>query len=221
MRPSRIGTASSSTRSSRRSGDDFQPFVADQFDIMLDPVKMVQMAAGALLFARPDVQPARETVLRSYSADQVIESMRLPEAERPYFTPGFPLSIPLRHESRIRCLDCQPTGEFASQGGPPYVSPTPASWLGTRRKSKGGLVTIDTPRTQALVGFVRANGKSTSQLSAEVKNDFCAITVSSLDSKPLSLSSTLLLTACRGSKTRARNGTSGTRCGKSGAAARR
>ena len=176
-------------------GDDFQPFVVDPFDIMLDPVKMVQMAAGALLFARPDVQPARETVLRSYSADQLIESMRLPEAERPYFSPGFPLSIPLRHESRIRCLDCQPTGEFASPGGPPYVSDTgELAWHVSQ--GKGGLVTIDTPRTQALVGFVRANGKSTSQLSAEVKNDFCAITVSSLDSKPLSFSSTLLLTAC-------------------------
>ena len=43
---------------------------------------------------------------------------------------------------------------------------------------------------------MKANGKSTSQLSAEVKNEFCAITVSSLDDKPLSRSATLLLTAC-------------------------
>jgi hypothetical protein len=176
-------------------GDDFQPFVVDNFDITLDPVKMVQMAVGALLFARADVKPAREVVLRSYSTDQVNESMRLPEAERPYFTPGFPLSIPLRHESRIRCLDCQPTEAFTSEGGPPYISDTgELAWHVS--EEQGGLVTIDTPRTQALVGFVKANGKSTSQLSAQVKNDFCAITVSSLDSKPLSLSSTLLLTAC-------------------------
>jgi hypothetical protein len=173
----------------------WQPFVADNFDITLDPVKMVQMSVGALLFARPDVSPARETVLRSYSAEQVNESMRLPEAERPYFTPGFPLSIPLRHESRIRCLDCEPTGTYESEGGPPYVSDTgELAWYTS--KKKGGLVTIDTPRTQALVGFVKAHGRATSQLSADVENDFCAITVSSLDSRPLSLSSTLLLTAC-------------------------
>jgi hypothetical protein len=42
-----------------------QPFVADNFAITLDPVKVIQMSVGALLFARPDVKPARETVARS------------------------------------------------------------------------------------------------------------------------------------------------------------
>ena len=70
---------------------DHQPYVADNFDITLDPVKMIQMSVGALLFSRPDVKPAREAVTRSYSAEQVIESMRLPESARPYFTPGFPV----------------------------------------------------------------------------------------------------------------------------------
>ena len=57
-------------------------------------------------------------------------------------------------------------------------------------------MTIDTDRTQGLIGFVKANGRGTSQLSADVKNDFCAITVSSLDGQPLSRSATMLLTAC-------------------------
>src|SRR5215475_6607752 len=70
--------------------DDRRPYVEDRFDISLDPVKMIQMSVGALLFSRPDVEPARETVTRSYSAEQVIESMRLPESARPYFTPGYP-----------------------------------------------------------------------------------------------------------------------------------
>jgi hypothetical protein len=175
--------------------DNHERFVPDNFDITLDPVKMVQMPVGALLFSRADVSPARETVLRSYSTAQVNESMRLPEAERPYFTPGFPLAIPLRHGSRIGCLDCEPTGKFASEAGPPFVSDTgQLAWHAS--EEKGGLVTIDTPRTQALVGFVQANGKSTSQLAADVKNKFCTITVSSLDSRPLSLSSTLLMTTC-------------------------
>src|SRR4030095_6213471 len=36
----------------------------------------------------------------------------------------------------------------------------------------------------------------TRHLAAEVKNEFCAITLSSLDSKPIARSETLLLTAC-------------------------
>jgi hypothetical protein len=173
----------------------WQHFVTDPFDITLDPVKMVQMEAGALLFLRPDVKPAAKTELRSYSWEQINESMRLPELERPYFTPGFPLSLPLRHGSRVQCLDCEPTGSFTAEDTNRIVSDTgELAWQ--VYKEQGGLVTIDTDRTQGLIGFVKANGRATSQLSAEVKNDFCAITVSSLDGKPLSRSATMLLTAC-------------------------
>lgn len=175
-------------------GDQWQPYVADNFDITLDPVKMVQMAVGALLFSRGDVRPARETVLRTYSAEQVNESMRLLEAERPYFTPGYPLWLPLEHGMRIRCLDCEPTEIPAGEPKQTYVSDTgELAWHAD--PSKGGLVTIDTPRTQGLVGFVKANGIATSQMFAEVKNDFCAITVSALDDKPISHSSLMLLVA--------------------------
>jgi hypothetical protein len=46
-----------------------------------------------------------------------------------------------------------------------------------------------------LVGFVRENGESTSHLAADVQNKFCAITLSSLDTRPISQASLLLLTA--------------------------
>lgn len=176
-------------------GDQWQPFVADQFDITLDPVKMVQMSVGALLFTRPDVRPAQQVVARSYSTEQVNESMRLPEAERPYFTPGFPRSIPLRHGSRIRALDAEPTGKFTDNPEPPYISDTgELTWQ--LSPEKRGLVTIDTGRTQAVVGFVRNYGPRTRHLAPEVKNDFCAITLSSLTPEPIQRSSRLLLTAC-------------------------
>jgi hypothetical protein len=178
-----------------KAGNHWQPFVADPFDITLDPVKMVQMGVGALLFTRPDVAAARRVAARTYSAEQVNESMRLPESERPYFTPGYPVSLALRHEARIRCLDCAPTGTLADDPAPPYLSDTgELGWYGD--KDKGGLVTIDTDRTQGLVGFVRDGGRSTRHLAAEVKNDFCALTLSSLTPEPIARSPTLLLTAC-------------------------
>jgi hypothetical protein len=55
-------------------------------------------------------------------------------------------------------------------------------------------VTIDTEKTTALVGFVRDNGVATSRLSADISNEFAAITLSSLDDQPISRSSRLLLT---------------------------
>ena len=63
---------------------EYQPYVADEFDITLDPVKMSQMPVGALIFSRADVSAAKKLVSRTYSAEQVNETMRLPEAERPF-----------------------------------------------------------------------------------------------------------------------------------------
>lgn len=62
-------------------------------------------------------------------------------------------------------------------------------------RSQGGTISIDTPRSQALVGFVRSAKLATTHLSAEIANDFAAITLSSLDRQPLRTADRLLLTA--------------------------
>jgi hypothetical protein len=57
-------------------------------------------------------------------------------------------------------------------------------------------VAIDTPRSQALVGFMKENAATTTKhLAAEIKNEFAAITLSSLTSDPIQRSPRLLLTA--------------------------
>ncbi len=173
--------------------------IGDHFDLAEDPVKIAQIPVGALLFLRHDVESARQIIERTYSREQIDESMRLAQSESPYYTPGFPLSLPLEHGSRIRCLDCQPTEAFHDQ--PQNAQPQNPIRSDTGQlawwtsKSKGGLFSIDTDRTTALVGFVRDNEIATSHLAADVKNRFCALTLSSLDGQPLSRSSLLLLTA--------------------------
>jgi hypothetical protein len=133
--------------------------------------------------------------LRSYTRDQVFESALLIQAtDRPYFTPGFPLAVPLQHGSRIFSLD----GALVPTLAPPKVTNPIVSdtnhlaWYNSSAMT--GLVTVDTPRSQALIGFVKANGKSVSNLSAEVQNRFCTIAVTSLESEPISRASRLLLT---------------------------
>lgn len=178
-----------------KTGPDYQHYVPDEFDITLDPVKMSQMPVGALIFARADVRAAETVVGRSYTAAQVNETMRLPESERPNFTPGMPRSLPLRHGSRIESLEGAPTGAFGPEVSPPYLSDTgELAWH--LEAGKHGVVTIDAPRTQALVGFVRDNHPATRHLAAELRNEFAVITLSSLTADPIRRSNRLLLTTC-------------------------
>ena len=169
-------------------------FIHDYFDITQNPVMIAQMTAGALLFLRHDVGTAIHTVERTYSTRQVNESTRLPEAEDPYYTPGFPLSLALEHASRIRCLDCAPTSVFTDKAQNPIRSDTgQLAWWTSN--DKGGLVSVDSARSSALIGFVSSNNQATSHLAAQVQNKFCAITLSSLDADSISTASRLLITA--------------------------
>jgi len=172
---------------------NWKPYIGDPFDISLDPVRMTQMAAGALTFLRGDVRPASETVARTYSRDQVWDSRRLPRTEQPYFTPGFPLALPLQHAVRIQSLDGLPTARFAAVEANPLRSDTKE--LAWYTSQKAGLVTVETGRSQALIGFIPANAKSLKNLSADISTQFAAIVLSSLDAKSLSQSAKMLLTA--------------------------
>ena len=182
---------------------NWQPYVGDAFDLSLDPVRLPQLAAGALMFLRGDVSPARTTVERTYTLEQVRETLRMPPGEKPYYTPGFPLSLPLRHKMRVGSLeagaeDGAPSRQQAEPAGAqdanPIVSDTgELAWY--RSPDCTGLVTVDTPRSQALIGFLRAHGEPTANLSVDIENPFCAITLSALDGEPIALSGRLLLTA--------------------------
>jgi hypothetical protein len=174
---------------------NWAPYVGDPFDMSLDPVKMSQMAAGALMFVRGDLEPAKQIVERSYSHEQVLDSRFLPGTERPYFTPGFPLSVPLLHGSRIGSLTGEPTATITANTSSPYQSDT-GQLIWYTNSNQTGLVTMDSPRSQGLVGFVKANNKRVSNLAVDVKNDFCAVVVNSIDPKPISSASKILLTAC-------------------------
>lgn len=164
------------------------------FDIGPDPVKMSQLVAGAMMFLRADVRAASRVIGRSYSHEQVLDSLRLQRAEWPYFTPGFPLVTPLVHSTRITSLAGPPTGAFENGPSEPICSDTgELTWLGAGAKQ--GLVTVDTDRSQAIVGFCRANGATTRNLAPRMETAFCALTLSAMDDRPIARSQQLLLTA--------------------------
>jgi hypothetical protein len=78
------------------------------------------------------------------------------------------------------------------EGNPLRSDTNELAWYTSR---KTGLVTVETDRTQALIGFIPANATSLKNLSADLSTQFAAIVLSSLDAKSLSQSAKMLLTA--------------------------
>lgn len=173
----------------------WKPYVGDPFDISLDPVRLPELAAGALMFLRADVEKAKQTIDRAYTTQQVYDSMLLPSTERPYFTPGFPLWLPLEHEVRISSFNGPPTLSAAGGATPNPIRSDTGQLAWYHSAPETGLVTVDSPRTQALIGFFRPHEVGDGNLEAEVENKFCSIQLSSLDTEPISRSSKMLLVA--------------------------
>lgn len=166
------------------------------FDYAPDPVKMSQLAAGALTFLRGDVKAAKETVLRAYTAEQVIDGIKAPWKEGPMFTPGFAPELALVHATRITAFDAKATPTYPAGPGVAgeIVSDTgQIRWAGAAAKK--GTVTVETPRSQALVGYLKGAARGTSNLAADPETDFCALTLTSLDDAPIARAPRLLLTA--------------------------
>jgi hypothetical protein len=167
------------------------------FEVRPDPVKMMNIAAGACLFLRGDVQPARETVYRSYSPEEVRESIRLPSSQRPFFTPGFNPTAALAHATRIRDFNVAqpPSAGFTREGGgATFVSDTgELTWHHGQRRQ--GCVSIQTDWSQALIGFIRYVDKPLKNLGATVENEFCSLLLISLEDTSLADTNQMLLVA--------------------------
>jgi len=154
---------------------------------------MPELVAEELLFLRGDLAKANNVSERTYSEKQVFDSMLIPATERSYYTEDFPLALPLEHEVRIGSLTGPPTNPFESKAHTdPIVSDTKEVAWYTGLKHTAGLVTVDTPRSQALIGFVKGQDKATRNLSAEVRNSFSMIPLSSMDEQPIANSAKLI-----------------------------
>lgn len=171
--------------------------IAGHFDLAFDPVKMCQLAIGTLAFLREDIAPAREVITRSYTMEQVWESIRLRDRKElyPFFTPGFPHALPLKHAVRVSSFEGPPTGSFPPIDENPICSDTGQLRWWTTSDGKG-LVIIDSPKWQAVVGHVQVPEARTENLALDVENSFAAVAIASLENRPITEAKQLLLVAC-------------------------
>ncbi len=164
------------------------------FTIPVDPVKVANLMACGVLWHQGGIAKAKETVVRSYTREQMTDALRLDRKERPFFTPGFDRATPLLHATRFRFdggpatafPPAAPLGEIVSDTGE-------LAWTGADKQQ--GLVTVDAPGAQALIGFVCDSARATKHLSAAVSNEVCSLLLVPLDRKPIASSSRLLLAA--------------------------
>ncbi|GAB6185973.1 hypothetical protein [Thermopirellula anaerolimosa] len=174
-----------------------EPRIAGHFDLAFDPVKMTQLAACAPAFLRGDVRAADQAVLRSYSPEDVRESIRLKNRWEwnPLFTPGLPPALPLRHAMRVESFVGETRIPPDAVVENPIRSDTGELTWFTQGKDRG-LVVVNSPRSQALIGHCRDLSAETANMQISVENDFAAITLSAVEPVPVRDASKLLLTLC-------------------------
>lgn len=183
------------------------------FDLSHDPIKIAQLATCALIWHRGDVREAAASHVRSYSADEVFETLR-DKNERPFFKPGFDLSTPLKQSVRFTLAAEAKPGPLDLPGTPRRPWDRPASiasdtgelfW--SHADLGSGVVKIDTPRTCGLIGFVKAHAwrdtaRTRHLVVDSLENEHVSLLVTTLDDAPLAASRRLLLTAtCRSANT--------------------
>ena len=180
----------------------WKPYVGDPFDISLDPVRMTEMAAGALMFLRlrreAGAANGGEDILQGTSAG--CRAACRPDCGR---AANNPTSRPVfrwrcRWSTKFasnRWTARRPRKFTAWANAGPIVSDTKElTWYTSDAKT--GLVTVETDRAQALIGFIKANHKTLKNLGAEITNNFATIVLTSMDDKPLARSDKMLLNAC-------------------------
>ncbi|MFO0888866.1 MAG: hypothetical protein U0790_06920 [Isosphaeraceae bacterium] len=169
-----------------------------------DPAITGVMPAAALLFRRGHVSPARKTYCLMMTADQLFGAIMPPEgtpavrtlAEQSRFTLGMPATtiLPWLKPS-------EPTGDVIVFSDPnrdfvPDDAVQVESDTGELvRNWKDGVQTINTPRTQAVNGWIGGKSFQLKDASFEFRTRKAVVALTSVDDQPLASSRFLLITA--------------------------
>lgn len=170
-----------------------KPPQALTFALGTDPVKWPQVAAGALMFLRGDVQAARRLVARAMPRDWALESLRVPARPGyPYWMPGLPGRLALVHRTAISSWNAPalspaegevqlPRGRIVSDTGELIWEEAPLD----------GRVLVDAPRHQVIIG--RAGARATTHLALDLTTPFAAVQLASLEERPIAEARRMLL----------------------------
>jgi hypothetical protein len=153
----------------------------NSFMVLYDPAHMNVLPAAALLFHRRDVREATTGYFEQVTAEQTMDP-----------------SLPAQRHTRVALLgkyglmfddvahapnlnDERLPAQASAANGQTYESATKEiSW-----DLKQGLLRINAPRTQGLVGFTQGRPVVLTDVTLTVENDFGVVVVSALENKPI------------------------------------
>lgn len=174
------------------------------FEMESDPATVASLAAGALIYRRGDVQPAKDLAVMFLPPDEQYAMHWENGYEKAFdHTPQF-RAMTETHKVAVVYGDKLPDGAPT-----PAVTMTPASSFAYKhpdtqllsdtheiwRDWSLGVGLINTPRTQSAYGLLSRTPISTSDATFNISTPFATCSLSSLTTAPIKSSDHLLLTA--------------------------
>jgi hypothetical protein len=168
---------------------NYDPEVINSFMVLYDPAPMNVLPASALMFHRRDVKEAATGYYERIASGQYMD---------PAFTPKRDSRLALLGKYGLAFAD---VAEAQFPSNPDLLKQVSDKTKQVYDSVTGelrwdlsrGLVRIDTPRTQGLVGFTQGQAVATSEVTFEIGNEFAVVVVSSLDGEAIRHSKRLLV----------------------------
>ena len=171
----------------------------DGLSVSTDPIRFCNVILSSLMFHRGDIKPADKTVVRAMTRTEALDSLRWARpAHRPFYTKGYALSTALQHKVQWQMVEENDPALRQKYPAPASLAKIESdtrqlTWKNVDKKQ--GIVTINTPVTQGVIGFIGGKSESFGDVDIAVKNEFALVVLTSLDGKPIQEANRLLLVA--------------------------
>lgn len=168
---------------------DYDPEVINSFMVLYDPAHMNVLPASALMFQRRDVKEAMTGYYEQVAAGECMDPAFAPKRNGRLALLGkYGLVFPDIAGARF------PTNPDLLKQASDKTKQVYDSVTGELRWDLNqGLLRIDSPRTQAVVGFTQGQPVATSDVTFEIGNEFAVVVVSALDGDSIRQAKRLLV----------------------------
>lgn len=164
-----------------------EPDTINSFEVMFDPTQMNMIPISALMFHRQDFLEATDGYFEMLTPSQVMNPER--EADRhpqmaflgKYGLAFTDMTVPTCNNGDLLKSALEADGVYESSTGQ-------MQW-----NTNDGVVVLNSPRTQGVIGFVGGQSLITAAMTFDLDTEFAVVVASSLTEKPLGESDRILI----------------------------
>lgn len=171
----------------------------DSWSTSNDPAQMALMPAASIMYRRGDVSPAKQTMTLAFSPDDLLLKSITPNNSRAIRTLSERHRIAIAMPQTPMLPWLQPSTVEGQKITDPQFDAGDADVITSdtgeiKRDWKAGIVTIDTPKSQAAMGWIGGREVSLGNVTIKLETPKASVVVTSLDGEPIATSKKLLLT---------------------------